>query len=102
MLPHDKQKKVMKINNINSKNYYGKVVSGIHNQGRKIELNESPVGFRIKLVRKRDRIMGFDDDEEENACDRDLDESQQAQTSTKKKYNNHRLIFFKEFSEIRQ
>ena len=65
MLPHDKQKKVMKINNINSKNYYGKVVSGIHNQGRKIELNESPVGFRIKLVRKRDRIIGFDYDEAE-------------------------------------
>ena len=39
--------------------------------------------------------MGFDDDEEENARDRDLDESQEAQTSTKKKYNNHRLIFFK-------
>ena len=62
VLPHDKQKEAMKINNINSRNCYGKVVSGIQNQGRKIELNELPVGFKIKLVRKRDRIMGFDDD----------------------------------------
>ena len=64
---------------------------------KRIELNESPVGFKINLFRRRDRVMGFDDDEEENAYDRDLEESQEAQISTKKKCNNHRLIFLKEF-----
>ena len=44
--------------------------------------------------------MGFDDDEEENACDRDLDESQEAQTSNKKKYNDHKLIFLKNLQKL--
>ena len=66
-LPRDSKKEVMSSNDGNRINYHGRVVSGIGNQVQKIELDEFPVGFKVVLVRKRDRIMVVEDGEDKNS-----------------------------------
>ena len=70
-----------------------KICSASGNQGQKIYFDEFLVSFKLVLFRKRDRIMVGEDSEEENACERQLDEMHKAPASTKKKDNNPMLIF---------
>ena len=72
VLPRDDQKEVMGINDGNSRNCYGRDISGSYNQGCNIKFNESSVGFKTVIVRKRDRIIVPDDSKEESTRVRDL------------------------------
>ena len=58
------QKEEISNNDRNSRNYCERFFLGSYNQGQKIEFDESPVGFKTVLFRKRDIIMIFEHGEE--------------------------------------
>ena len=102
ILEHEEQKEVMKRDDGNSRNYYGKVLSGNGNQGYRIQFDELPVGMQIVHIKRRERITVVEDGEEEKMYDRELEECEECTSSPSKtrKDNNPMMTCQRDFKKL--